>query len=100
MACITVPLKESFRQRISKFSWVNWSDVGREETLKKDIFDRFIKTGTISDEDQKFCDKIDWYPIDELPLRKEYVKKIKKIEKGPHSKAMTPKELDKWFDEL
>jgi hypothetical protein len=25
---------------------------------------------------------------------------IKQIEKGPHSKAMTLEELDKWFDDL
>ena len=100
MACITVPLEESLKQRISKFSWVNWSDVGREESLKKELFDKYVKTGKLSDEEWKFCEKIDWIPGDWLPLRKEFVKKIKGIEKGPHSKAMTPDELDKWFDEL
>lgn len=100
MACITVPLEQAFKQRISKFPWVNWSEVGREATLKKEIFDKFIKTGELSKEDQEFCDMIEWYPVDELPLREEYVKKLKKIEKGPHSKAMTPEELDKWFEEL
>ena len=93
MACITVPLEESFKQRISKFSWVNWSDVGREESLKKSLFDRFIKTGTLSKADHEFCDRIDWHPVDELPLKEEFVKELKEIEKGSHSK-MTLKELD------
>ena len=68
--------------------------------MKRDIFEEFIKTGELSAEDQEFCDGIDWYPVDELPLREEYVKKLKQIEKGPHSKAMTLEELDTWFDEL
>ncbi len=43
---------------------------------------------------------MDWHPVDELPLRKEYIKKLKKIEKGPHSKPMNAKDLNKWFDKL
>ena len=61
--------------------------------MKRDIFEEFIKTGELSAEDQEFCDGIDWYPVDELPLREEYVKKLKQIEKGPHSR-MTLEELD------
>jgi len=61
--------------------------------MKRDIFEVFIKTGELSAEDQEFCDMIDWYPVDELPLREEYVKKLKQIEKGPHSR-MTLEELD------
>ena len=61
--------------------------------MKRDIFEEFIKTGELSAEDQEFCDRIDWYPVDELPLREEYVKKLKQIEKGPHSR-MTLEELD------
>jgi len=68
--------------------------------MKRAIFEEFIKTGELSAEDQEFCDRIDWYPVDELPLREEYVKKLKRIEKGPHSKTMTLEELDKWFDGL
>ena len=55
------------------FSWVNWSEVNREELNKKRIFEEFIKTGTLSTEDQEFCDKIDWYPVDELELKEEYI---------------------------
>ena len=100
MACITVPVLESFKERMIRFPWVNWSEVSREEALKKDIFERFIKTGKLSAKDQEFCDRIDWYPTDELELRGEYVERLKRIEEGPHSKAMTLDELDKWFDEL
>lgn len=100
MACITVPLDIEFKERMHNFLWVNWSELGRESMLKRCIFDRFIKTGTLSDEDQEFCDSIDWYPVDWLTLRKEYVEELKRIEKGPHSKAMTAEEFDKWMDDL
>lgn len=100
MASITLSVSEEFKDRIISFPWVNWSEISREESRKKEIFERFIKTGTLTNEDQEFCDSIDWYPVDELPLREEYVKKLKKIEKGLHSKAMNLEELDKWFDKL
>ena len=93
MACITVSLEQLFKERLALFPWVNWSEVGREETLKREIFDKYVKTGKLSDEDWNFCEKIDWIPGDWLPLREEFVKELKEIEKGPHSK-MTLKELD------
>ena len=68
--------------------------IAKEELRKKEIFEEFIKTGTLSDESQKFCDKLDWYPVDELELKEEYIKKLKKIEKGPHIKIALEK-LDK-----
>jgi len=61
--------------------------------MKRAIFEECIKTGELSVDDQEFCDLIDWYPVDELPLKDEYVKKLKRIEKGPHSR-MTLEELD------
>ena len=64
----------------------------REKLMKREIFDKYIKTKKISKEDEKFCEEIDWHPVDELPLKEEYVKKLKKIEKEPHSR-MTLKEV-------
>ncbi|MFH1637548.1 MAG: hypothetical protein ABIB71_03935 [Candidatus Woesearchaeota archaeon] len=94
MVSITVALEESFKGRLHAFPWVNWSEVGSEESRKKAIFEEFIKTGTVSDEDQEFCDEMNWDPIDELQVKEAYVKKLKEIEKGPHSK-MTLDELGK-----
>ena len=68
--------------------------------MKRDISERYKETMEVTDEDWKFCEKIDWHPVDELPLKEEFVKKLEEIKKGPHSKAMTLEELDKWFDEL
>lgn len=78
MVSITVPLEEFFRHRIDSFPWVNWSEVGREEMLKKDIFDRYVKTHELSESDNAFCEKIDWHPVDELPLKAEFIEELKK----------------------
>jgi hypothetical protein len=94
MASLTFVVDEQLKRDIKHFSWVNWSEVNREELNKKRIFEEFIRTGTLSDNDQEFCDGIGWYPVDELPLREEYVKKLRGIKRGPHSR-MTSKELDK-----
>ncbi len=94
MACITVPLDESFRHRMEAFLWVNWSEAGREDVIKRDIFERYLKTRKLSKEDEEFCERIDWHPVDELPLKEEFIEELKKIEKGPHSKV-TLEELDK-----
>ena len=100
MASITLSLPDKFKAALKHFSWVNWSEIGREETMRKGIFDRFIKTGTLSEEDQEFCDSIDWYPVDELELKEEFIEELKKARKEPSGKAMTIEEFNRWCEEL
>ena len=94
MVSVTISLDNELKAKVERFLWVNWSEVGREEALKKEIFERFIKTGALLDADQEFCDKIGWYPIDWLPLREEFIEELKKARKEP-SERMTLGELDK-----
>ncbi len=94
MASLTFALDKQLKSDMEHFSWVNWSKVNREELNKKRIFEEFIKTGTLSDENQEFCDKIDWYPVDELELKEEFVEELKKARKKP-SIPMTLEKLDK-----
>ena len=101
MPSMILSIEDDLRLKIDKFLWVNWSEVAREESLKRDIFDKFIKTGTLSKEDQEFCDKINWAPIDELEVKEEYVEKLKKrIKEEPSKKSMSLKEFNKWCDSL
>ncbi|MEA3379027.1 MAG: hypothetical protein U9Q69_05330 [Nanoarchaeota archaeon] len=93
MASITVSMEESFKLELDLFPWVNWSEVGREESRKKEIFDRYVKTGKVTDEDWNFCEEIDWHPVDELPLREEFIKELEEARKGPF---ITAKRLDFW----
>lgn len=100
MACLTVTVEKSFKERLERFPWVNWSQIGREELLKRYIFHTYMTTGKLSKEEEKFCETVDWHPVDELPLKEEFVKKLKKIQKGSYSKPMTSAEAKKWFEEL
>jgi len=95
-----IPLEDDVKVRIDKFSWVSWSEVSQEELIKRGIFEQFIKTGTLSDEDQKFCDSIDWYPVDELPLKKEFVQRIKEQSRKSAVKKMSAAEFSKWCNSL
>lgn len=100
MACITVPIDESVRERMAQFSWVNWSEVGREEITKREMFERYVRTRKLSEEDEIFCEAADWHPVDELPLKKEFAEHLKKIEKNHHTKPMKPEDMKKWLDKL
>lgn len=95
MACITISVEESLKQRLSKFPWVNWSEIGREELLKRYIFEKYIKTKKLTKEENDFCEKIDWHPVDELPLNEEFIEEIKKIRKGKYHKYKSINELRK-----
>ncbi|MFH0875602.1 MAG: hypothetical protein V1859_06705 [archaeon] len=93
MVSITLSVADEYKAELKRFSWVNWSELAREELLKKDIFEQFMKTRKLSEEDTKFCEAIDWHPVDELPLKEEYVKKLKEAESGSHEK-INAEELD------
>ncbi len=95
MACITISVEESLKKRLSEFPWVNWSEIGREELLKRYIFEKYIKTKKLTKEETAFCEKIDWHPVDELPLREEFIEEMKKIKKGKYHKFKSIDELRK-----
>ena len=66
-----------------------------EEAIKKLIFENYIKTGNISDNEWVFCEKIDWHPVDELPLKEEFVKRLNIIKKEKGIKFKSIDELRK-----
>lgn len=95
MATLTLSISDFLRNELKQIHWVNWSEVAREESLKKIIFERYLKTGKLSEEDWKFCDKIDWHPVDELPLKDEFVKKLEEARKGPFIKLKSVEDMFK-----
>jgi hypothetical protein len=95
MACITITVKESLKERLSRFPWVNWSEIGREEILKRYIFEKYIKTKKLTKEENNFCEKIDWHPVDELPLREDFIEELNKIRKGKFKRYNSIEELKK-----
>jgi len=97
MVSIVVPLEEKQKMELADFPWVNWSEVVREYIMQRDIFEDFMRTGKLSEEDSKFCEETDWHPVDWLPLKEEFVREIKRIEKGKYSKPMTVEEFKKRY---
>ncbi|MBI2176565.1 hypothetical protein HYU40_04455 [Candidatus Woesearchaeota archaeon] len=95
MASITLPVSDEFRDKLKSFSWVNWSEIAREETMKKLIFENYVKTGILTDDDWEFCEKIDWHPVDELPIRDEFKRELMKRRKGPFLKFRSVDEIFK-----
>lgn len=111
MESVTIALSVSDMVKaelLDRYPWIDWSKAAVLELTKKAIFGKYVKTGKLSKADSEFCDKVDWHPVDWLPLRKEFVEKLKQREKGPFKtakrfefwkgpfgKPMTIKELDK-----
>jgi hypothetical protein len=87
MGSVVLSAPDSLKKDLQHFSWVNWSEIAREEVRKKEIFDKYLKTRKVSGEDWKFCEEIDWHPVDELPLKEGYAKKLVKAGKGPFKTA-------------
>ena len=93
MVSLTLSVSDELKNQLKNFMWINWSEIAREEAMKKLIFENYIKTGSIIDEEWKFCEKIDWHPVDELPLKKEFVKKLNKIKGGKFKKYSSVEEF-------
>jgi hypothetical protein len=81
MVSVTIPVSEDFKEKLKHFQWVNWSQIAREETMKKIIFEKYLRTKQISDDDWKVCESLDWHPVDELPFREDFLEKHKQIKK-------------------
>ena len=94
MASLTFAVDEQLKSDIEYFCWVNWSEVNREELNRKRISEEFLETGTLSKQDQEFCEKTDWHPVDELPLKESFIKELEEARKEPAGKPMTLNELD------
>ena len=95
MASLTLSISDEFKDKLKEFLWVNWSEIAREEAMKKLIFENYIKIGSITDEEWEFCEKIDWHPVDELPLKEDFIKKMDKIKKEKGIKFKNIAELRK-----
>ena len=63
--------------------------------MKRLIFENYLKTGAVNDEEWEFCQKIDWHPVDELPVKEEFKKEMEKRKK---EKFVKIKSLNQLFD--
>lgn len=95
MASLTLSVTEDFRNDLKSFSWINWSEIAREEAFKKLVLENYLQSGTITDEEGEFCERIDWHPVDELPLNDDFIKKIEAIKKEKSVKLKSVSDLFK-----
>ena len=95
MASLTLSVSEEFKDKLKAFLWVNWSEIAREEAMKKLIFENYLKSGDLTDEEWEFCEKIDWHPVDELPLKDEFKKELEKRKKEKSIKLKSVSEIFK-----
>ncbi len=95
MSSITLSVSEELKNELKKLQWVNWSEVAREEATKKLIFENYLKLGEVTDEEWNFCEKIDWHPVDELPIKEEYKKEIEKRKKEKYIRVKSVDEIFK-----
>jgi hypothetical protein len=77
MVSLTLNLDEQTFEKMSRYSWINWSEIARVEMRKREIFEKSLKQKKISNEDWKFCEAIDWHPVDELPLKAGLIRRLK-----------------------
>lgn len=95
MASLTLSITEEMKNQLKTFLWVNWSEIAREEAIKKLIFENYIKTGDLSDEEWTFCERIDWHPVDELPLKENFKKEMERRRKEKSIKFNSVSDLFK-----
>src|SRR3989344_8710345 len=99
MASLTLSVSDEFKNKLKTFMWVNWSEIAIEETMKKLIFENYIKKGSITDEEWEFCEKIDWHPVDELPLKEEFKEEMERRRKEKGIKFKNIAELRKTIEQ-
>ena len=97
MVSLTLSVSDEFKNQLKEFLWVNWSEIAREEAMKKLIFENYIKTGSITNEEWEFCEKIDWHPVDELPIKEEFKKEMERRKKEKSIKLKSVSEIFKNF---
>jgi len=69
--------------------------------IKQDISKKFKQTRKITDEDWEFCEKIDWHPIDELPMKESFIKELEEARHEPTGKVYNSiKEFNDWCDKI
>ena len=66
-----------------------------EEVFKREMFEKYFKNGELSDDDWEFCEKVDWHPVDELPLRDGVIERLNEAEEG---KFVRLSSIDDFFE--
>jgi len=84
MANITLSIPDAIRAQMDQHTDIKWSEVAKNaiaakvvELRKLSILRKYMDKEPIPDSDWAWMDAHDWHPVDELPMRKAYVKSLK-----------------------
>ena len=90
MANITLSISDAIRAQMDQHSEIKWSEVAKSaiaakviELRKLSILKKYMDKEPIPDADWLWMDEHDWHPVDELPMKKEYIKSLKASMKAP-----------------
>jgi len=98
---VTLSLDKNLSQIITANKYIKWTEIARDairqkaiDIRKAEIFNKYVKKEELTKEDYNFIEEIDWHPVDELPLKKEFVKDMKKSDS---EKRVAVKNVDDLF---
>ena len=101
MGTITLSVPDELKERMSKVDWVNWSSIARRafsstlgDVEELETRRKVLAIGGIPEDDNREVRK---------ELADDVVRSVEETLEDLRSgktKAMTPDELNKWFDEL
>jgi hypothetical protein len=90
---MTLSIPKELEKELIERPHIKWTEIARNairkeaiELKKKEIFEKYVKQQKITKEEQEFMENIDWHPVDELPIKKEYANKITKKSKTTSKK--------------
>lgn len=99
MANLTLSIADALKHQMALYDEVRWSEVAKKaivhklyEMRKLDLLRKYIDKEPFGADDLRWMDEHDWHPVDERPMRKEFVREVLK-ERGQPGKRMTLKEL-------
>ncbi len=94
MANITLSVPENLRMEMDKYTDIRWSEVARNaiaakmvQLRKLEILRKYVDKEAISEKDWAWMEEHDWHPVDEKPMKPEYIKSLKAAMKAPTKKT-------------
>ena len=83
MANITLSIPEYLRAQMDGYSEIRWSEVAKNaiadkviELRKLSILKKYVDKQELSEDDYAWMDKHDWHPVDEKPMKKEFIASV------------------------
>lgn len=90
MANITLSIPDAIRAQMDEHADIKWSEVAKSaiaakviELRKLSILKKYMDKEPISEADWAWMDEHDWHPVDELPMKKSFIKSVLAADKLP-----------------